>query len=128
MDTNERIIFNIKKLARSKHITLKSICQNIGITEQGLNSMFKYKTLKLETVIKIACFLNTTLYQLCEEYPIDETRIPANDFSPMLKAELNQIYGYLRGLYDSCNEPTLEDTFPNFIKFIKRINTQADVF
>jgi len=44
----------IKFLANEKKITLKQICANVEITEQGLQRMFLNNSMKIETMEKIA--------------------------------------------------------------------------
>ena len=59
----------IKEEAKIQGVTMKYICSQIGMTEQGLATSLKKQTLKLETLEKIAKVLNVDLsYFLGDDY------------------------------------------------------------
>ncbi len=58
----------IKFLADQNKITLKQICAQIDITEQGLQRMFSNNSMKIDTLEKIATVLNVPVaYFFSEE-------------------------------------------------------------
>jgi transcriptional regulator with XRE-family HTH domain len=57
----------IKFLADEKKITLKQICANVEITEQGLQRMFLNNSMKIETMEKIAKVLQVPVSYFFED-------------------------------------------------------------
>lgn len=51
----------IKEEAKDQGVTMKYICSQIGMTEQGLATSLKNQTLKLDTLEKIAKVLNVDI-------------------------------------------------------------------
>lgn len=61
------LIQNIKETAKDFDIPLKVLAEKIGMTEQGLHGMFRKKSIKLETIEKIADVLNVSVSDLFDE-------------------------------------------------------------
>jgi transcriptional regulator with XRE-family HTH domain len=60
---------SIKELAKDEGITIKNLCSQIGMTEQGFATSLKNQTLKIETLEKIAKIFDVPLsYFFGEDY------------------------------------------------------------
>ena len=61
------LVQNIKETARDYDISLKELAEKIGLSEQGLHSMFRKKSFKLEILEQIADFLQVSVSDLFDE-------------------------------------------------------------
>lgn len=66
----------IKTIAKERGISLVSICKNVGVTEQGLQKMIKNNTTTIDTIERIADYLNvpiTTFFDEAETINVSAT-------------------------------------------------------
>lgn len=64
----------IKKLSKARSISLKSIAEHVGISEQGLHKMIREETMSAVILEQIACLLKVNVCvffnreRVCEHY------------------------------------------------------------
>jgi transcriptional regulator with XRE-family HTH domain len=61
---NNNTEIKVKQLLLKRNMTIKTLCENIGITENGLYKMLKNGSIRMDTLGKIASVLNVPLIEL----------------------------------------------------------------
>jgi transcriptional regulator with XRE-family HTH domain len=78
-------INKIKFLCDKKNITLKKLASEIDVSETGLHQMINKSSMKVETLVKIADFLDVPLSYFFEDSEKNTNIVDANDFLEVLK-------------------------------------------
>jgi transcriptional regulator with XRE-family HTH domain len=122
----EYIEQNIKRLAKKHHITLESLAQNVGFSKIGFYKLFKNQTYKLETLIKIAKELDSSVIELISKNDSQSTELNLSHFIETVKPLNNK--GFISVHLDVIIEKEYESFFVNssdIRAFITTISTRS---
>lgn len=107
MNSSQEIAERIKSRARERNVKIGAMLSDIGVAESTLRNMKNLGTMpSIETLIKIAVYLNCSLDDLCGTEDIKNNAAPVhsvrNDVINMINSasdlELERIRGYLEAL------------------------------
>ena len=76
-------LFKIKEIARSKKISLRSLAEDVGISEQGLQKLIRTNTAKIETIELIAKRLEVPVGVFFDDPKSNVGHSTTGDFSPI---------------------------------------------
>ncbi len=90
----------IKFLLKERNKTFKSLCSDIGMTENGLKAALKNRTIKFITLLQICLVLDITIYQLL----FGKDEIDFSQVSPSYNKEINKLHEEYDNLKEKYKE------------------------
>jgi transcriptional regulator with XRE-family HTH domain len=76
---------NIKRLAKKKHITIEDLSKKVGFSKNGFQKQIRNKSYKLDTLVKLARELDSSLYELIMDSDLTNNNSLLNLYSNILK-------------------------------------------
>lgn len=93
----------VKNIAKTRNMSIRKLCKEIGITENGLSSMFKNNTLRVDVLEKISNVLEVPINTFFTENYLQK---PNDEIKKTFENTMNSI----------------ELQFESIIKFLDRLN------
>ena len=101
MFTSEQIADKIKFVAKRKKINLKDMFNDIGLNKNVIYNMKRGRIPNIESIIKIADYLDCSLDELCGRTKLEKMTINGKSFT---ENEIKEMFNELNRLNDKISE------------------------